>query len=81
VKREVEAMIQQTQDEIFPKYLDPKTQYISVGNILAGVAVDMAVPGLSAVAAMAEETASFFGKKKGIWQGSIVSSQYPRSKK
>jgi hypothetical protein len=81
IKREAEATIQKTRDEIFLKYLDPKTQYITIGKILAGAGVDIVVPGASAVAALAEETIGFFGKKKKRWQGFIVSSRYLWTKK
>ena len=41
IKREAEATIRKTQDEIFLKYLDRKTQYMTLGKILAGVGVDI----------------------------------------
>lgn len=73
IKKEVEAAIQKSQDEIFLKYLDRKTQYFSVGRKLAAAAADIFVPGASTVATVLEELSNFFEKGERRWQGFIVS--------
>ncbi|HYX73041.1 MAG TPA: hypothetical protein VE732_09740 [Nitrososphaera sp.] len=80
VKKEVEATIQRAQDEIFLKYLDPKTQYFSAGKTIAGAAADLAIPYLSTVTSIAEGIHNYFETKDRRWQGFIVSTRQLKDK-
>lgn len=81
IKSEVEAAIQKSQNEIFLKYLDRKTQYMSIGKTMAGAGADLIVPGLSATASILKEGVNFFDKRKRRWQGFIVSLRSLRTKR
>lgn len=76
IKKEMEAAIQKSQDEIFLKYLDRKTQYISIGKKLAGAAADVYAPGISVVATGIDILENFFEKGERRWQGFIVSMRH-----
>jgi len=73
MKRAVESAIQESQDNIFLKYLDKKTMYKSIGKTLAGTVMDAFVPGVSTITTIAEEISSYFDKGSTRWQGFIVS--------
>lgn len=75
VKKNIESEIQRAQDELFLKNLNPKTQYKSVGKSLLGIGADIAIPGLSTMASIAETTKEYFDNKNTRWQGFIVSSR------
>jgi len=75
IKEEVEAAIQKSQDEVFLKHLDPKTQYFSIGKKLLGAVADAIVPGVSSVTGALEELSSFFERGERKWQGFIVSTR------
>lgn len=81
MEHQAEEEIQKLQDEVFLKYLNPKTQYMSIGKTLAGNALDLIASGFSAVKSIAEETANLFDRKKKRWQGFIVSLRYSQAKK
>lgn len=73
IMKSVESAIKETQDKLFLQYLDRSTFYKSVGKTLVGTAMDLLVPGVSAIATIAEEIVSYFDRGKTRWQGFIVS--------
>ena len=73
IKKSVESAIKETQDKLFLEYLDKNTLYKSVGKTLAGTAIDLLVPGVSAIVTIAKEIVSYFDKGNTRWQGFIVS--------
>lgn len=72
MKRRVESTIKEAQEEVFLKYLDPRTQYISIGKTVLGEVIDVAIPGSSLLMDAAEAISDFFDKKQRRWQGFIV---------
>jgi hypothetical protein len=75
VKREVEAEIRKTEDEIFLKCLDSRTRYLSIGKTLLNKALDLALPFSSLTVKAAEEVANYFEAKQRRWQGFVVSAR------
>lgn len=76
LKRQVNEEIQKLQNELFLKFLDPKTQYKSSAKILLGASASV-ITGLpiDAAVAMTEQFVSFFKNKERRWQGFVVSSR------
>jgi len=79
IKESVETAIRQSQDEIFLKYLDPKSHYKSVGKTIFGAGVDLLIPYASTVASVAEEVKAFFDHGNRRWQGFIVSMRQKKN--
>lgn len=76
VKKEVEATIQKSQDEVFLKYLNPKTSYLSVGKTVVGTTIDLLTQGVfSSIYSVCENIVDYFTKGNNKWQGFIVSTR------
>ena len=75
VKNEIENVIKEAQENIFLKYLDPKSHFVGTGKTLAGFAVDFLIPGLSTAYSLIEELNSFDEKRFIRWQGFVVSAK------
>ncbi len=79
IKEEVESTIQESQDKIFLKYLDRKTQYFSLGKKLVYSTTNTIAPGFSIAASAIEELSNFFEKGERRWQGFLVSTRHLRN--
>jgi len=73
IKKEVEESILKVQRELFLKYLDPKSQFLSVGKTLAGSGIDLLVPGASTAASLIENWRDIRKSGSLRWQGFLVS--------
>jgi len=73
VKESVEASIQEIQDKLFLKHLDPSSLYKSLGKSVVGDALGMMVPGTSTIATSVEHFTNRKKKKDIRWQGFLVS--------
>lgn len=73
VKREVEEAIRRSQEEIFLRYLDPRTQYLSVGKTLGGAALDVFIPCMSTAVNLVQDVKDIREKSVLRWQGFLVS--------
>ena len=75
MKKNIDIEIKKSQDEIFLKYLDPKTLYWSLGKTVVGEATSLVIPGASAVIEIGDGIKSYVDNKNRRWQGFIVSSK------
>lgn len=74
-KAEIENQLVQAQKEIFLKYLDPKSTYMSIGKSIAGAIADNIIPYISSVNSVLDEIESNQKKKQLMWQGFIISAK------
>lgn len=73
VKGEVEEAIRRSRDDIFLRYLDPRTQYLSVGKTLGGGALDVFIPGMSTAVNLIQNINDMREKNALKWQGFLIS--------
>jgi hypothetical protein len=75
VKAEVEAKLEESQRQVFLKYLDPRGTYKSLAETVVGVGMDALVPLASTVKDLIGEL-SEEKKKQGLrWQGFILDAR------
>ena len=74
-KFEIENQLAKAQKEVFLKYLDPKSTYMSVGKTIAGAIADNFIPFVSNIYSIGEEINVRVKKKDMMWQGFIISSK------
>jgi len=79
MKRSVERAIQQIENEIFLKTLDPRTHFWSTGRTVVGTAVNLAIPIIPSLRPITEQVEGYFADGKRRWQGFNVSSRTLRS--
>ena len=75
IASEIESQIQKAQDEIFLKYLNPKSHYKSIGKAAIGDIVGFFVPGISTLASAIEERQREKENINRRWQGFIISTR------
>lgn len=74
-KEEIENQLKKAQKDIFLKYLDPKSTYMSVGKTVAGAFADNFIPYISTVISVVDEIELKQEKKQLMWQGFIISAK------
>lgn len=80
IKREVQEAINEAQDEIFLKHLNPRGHYTSIGKLIGGIIIDIYLTGASSVVSLLKEGFSYYKNRDARWQGFIVSTRSLRSK-
>ncbi len=73
VKEAVEASMQEMQDKLFMKYLDPSSFYKSLGASVIGDGIGLLIPGTSTVQTVVEHVDNRKEKEQMRWQGFLVS--------
>lgn len=74
-KVEIENQLAKAQKEIFLKYLDPKSTYLSIGKTIAGTIAENLIPFVSTAYSIGEELHSRIEKNEIMWQGFIISTK------
>lgn len=74
LKDEIENQINIAQKEIFLKYLDPKSTYLSIGKTIVGEIIDKFIPFVSSGISIAKDLSERNEKNELMWQGFIISS-------
>ncbi len=72
-KEAVERSIQETQDKLFLRYLDPKSFYKSLGKSVIGDGIGILIPGTSTATTVVEHMLERKEKNVIRWQGFLVS--------
>lgn len=75
MKTQVERVLQDAQDELFLKHLDPKRHFESVGKAMLGDIVGMVFPAAGTVSAILEASIDEASKRRQRWQGFLVGSR------
>jgi hypothetical protein len=72
-KESVEAAIQEAQNKLFLKYLDPSSFYKSLGKSVVGDGIGLLIPGTSTIATVVENMTDRKERENIRWQGFLVS--------
>lgn len=75
MKKEVEQALQDAQDQLFLKHLEPARHFKSVGKAMLGDAIGIAFPLAGTVTALAEAGVDLASSKNQRWQGFLVGAR------
>jgi hypothetical protein len=76
----VEAKLEQAQEKIFLKYLNPKDYFTTIGKSLVGEAAGIFMAGVCTIASLFEEIRNYKKINDRYWQELIISNRNLRQR-
>lgn len=73
IKHQVEQRLREAQEELFLAYLEPRSQYFSVGKAITGAVADLIVPWTGTIGTAVADIREARDLRHRRWQGFLVS--------